>query len=351
MIKVTLQKYSLFRIKESIETAKLVYGSERGKDTANSPVTSTAYLENKHLHNPTNESLIIQFLQDEDIRGHIFLIERGFILDGELNPVLVASDLVSKADIPGASIIIYRKALQYCKENDVPFLNFSNKKSDQIYSQIMKMIPVVELDFQLGNFNYKALLLNLIRHKRIEKNEKSYFHKSDGSLDNENLTYRIIPKFTDSIDTFLESLEKKNISFGKRDSKILNWRFNSANQLHYARILIIRDGKICGYLVVCERLIKEKRLLVIVDFVIWMLNSREIRKLRKTLNKLFPNSIACLWVSNSQHTQKNLGNFKGFTVPKRLSPERLKFYLSSNDERFKLGLREAHLTLFDTDIH
>jgi hypothetical protein len=349
-LELRLQKFTVPMINDSILTSQLVYGNEKSKISPNAPVTTDTYIKNKHLGNPVKESLVIQLVQKEQIRGHIFLIERCFIFHGLQKPVLVASDLVSKVDIPGAGILIYRKALQYCKENNVPLLNFSNNKSDQIYSQIMKMKPTVELDFQLGFFNYKSLLLNLIRNKKSETNEQKVYLESDPCLHYKNLSFQVVSEFTESIDEFLETLEKKHFCLGRRDSKILNWRFNSANQLNYLRILIIKEEKIVGYLVVCERLIKGKNLLVIIDFVILVLNSVEIRNLQKVLKKLYPNALACLWISNSHHTQKDLTKFKGLFVPKKFSPERVKFYLSTADESFKSSLKNAHLTLFDTDI-
>jgi hypothetical protein len=124
------------------------------------------------LRNPINESLIIQFVQKGQTRGHIFLVERYFIFNGTKESILVASDLVSKSDIPGSSLIIYKKALQHCKENKIALLNFSNKYSDQIYSQIMKIEPTLELDFQLGNFNYMEFFRILIKKLGFQTREK-----------------------------------------------------------------------------------------------------------------------------------------------------------------------------------
>jgi hypothetical protein len=349
-IEVTTNIFDLSRVKESIETSQLVYGNESKKVTANAPVSSRAYIENKHLYNPMNRSLVIQLVQKRKIRGHIFLIERCFVFNGEQHPILVASDLVSKADIPGASLIIFRKAMQYCKIHNIPLVNFSNKDSDKIYSQIMKIEPVIEIDFQVGYLNLKSLFVILNKQLNFQSKSSMIFITNKVKILNKNLEIRLIPQFDKTIDTFFEKLEKDNIFFGKRSSKILNWRFNPTNEIDYARILIFREEIVVGYLVVCERAFKGLKLLIIVDYVMWNLNTIEIYRIKKELKKAYPGAAACIWSSNLLHNNRVLGKFKGLTIPRRFSPERVKFYLSGGSEKFQMNLKKAHLTLFDTDI-
>ena len=349
-IEVTTHIFDFSRIKESIETSQLVYGSESKKITANAPVSSKAYIENKHLYNPMKRSLVIQLVQKGKIRGHIFLIERCFVFNGEKHPILVASDLVSKVDIPGASLIIFRKAMQTSQANNIPLLNFSNKDSDKIYSQLMKVEPVIELDFQLSYFNLKSLFLILSKKLNFQSESSIVFMNNKVKTLNKNLKIRLIPDFDKTIDVFFEKLEKNSVFLGKRSSKILNWRFNPSNEIDYARILISREETVIGYLVVCERTFKGLRLLMIVDYIMWNLSTIEIYKIKKELKKAYPGAVACLCSSNLLHKNRVLGKFKGLTIPRRFSPERVKFYLSGGSESLQMNLKKAHLTLFDTDI-
>jgi hypothetical protein len=349
-IEVTTNEFNLSRVEESIETSRLVYGNENKKITANAPVTSRAYIENKHLHSPIKRSLVIQLVQKGKIRGHIYLIERCYSFNGEQHPILVASDLVSKADIPGASLIIFRKAMQNSRANNIPLLNFSNKDSDKIYTQIMKVEPVIELDFQLGCFNLKSLYGILSKDLKPQSNDFISFNGEKVMTSNSNLEIRLIAEFDTAIDSFFERLERESVFLGKRSSKILNWRFNPSNEIDYARILILKRETVVGYLVVCERFFKGVRLLVIVDYVLWNLSAIEIYKIKKQLKKAYPGAIACLWTLNRLDKNRALSNFKGLTVPRFFSPERVKFYLSGGSDVFKENLKRAHLTLFDTDI-
>ena len=337
-------------IKDSIDTSQLVYGNEESKISPNAPVTTKTYIENKHLHNPIKASLVIQLVQKGQIRGHIFLIERGFIFDGEQYPILVASDLVSKADIPGAGLIIFRKALQHCKASNKPLLNFSNKNSDKIYSQLMKVKPVIELDFQVGNFNLKSLYLFFSKRTKFPFNSSAFFVSTKENIVLKNLKIRTTPEFDKTIDAFFEKLEKENTFFGRRSSEILNWRFNISNEIVYTKILIYKEEEVVGYMVLCERVFRGISLLMIVDYIFWNLNRFEIQKIKGMLKKAYPGSIACLWASNLVHKNRALGKFIGLTVPRRFSPERIKFYLSGGDEGFEENLKKSHITLFDTDI-
>jgi hypothetical protein len=350
IIEVTTEKFDVTKVKESIETSQLVYGNEKNKITANAPVTSRMYIENKHLHNPIKGSIVIQLVQREQIRGHIFLIERCFVFDGEQQPILVASDLVSKVDIPGASLIIFRKAVQHCKDRNIPLVNFSNKDSDKIYSQIMRIEPVIELDFQLGYFNLRSIFLILRKQLNFQSEPALVLISNKVKVIDKKLKIRLIPDFDESIDAFFGKLEKENVFFGKRSSEILNWRFNPSNEIDYARILISREEIVVGYLVLCERTFKGLRFLMIVDYVMWNLSTIEIYRIKKELKKAYPGAAACLWSSNLLHKNRALGKFKGLTIPRRFSPERVKFYLSGGSNSLKMNLKKAHLTLFDTDI-
>ena len=349
-IEIKAEEFSILKVNETIETSQLVYGDEKSKLTANAPVTSAAYIENKHLLNPIAKSTVINLVQNEKVRGHIFLIERCFVFGGKCEPIIVASDLVSKANIPGSGVIIFRKAIKLCEDKKVPLLNFSNKDSDLIYSQILKIDPVIELDFQVGNINLKALLFSLIRKPKIQI--KSHEPKASNKLMDKkrNFGIQIVSAFDFLIDDFLGKIENEDTYFGKRSSRILNWRFNSANGLDYHRILVKRDFEIVGYLIVCKRIFKGIKLLIIVDFVLLKLDSRERRELQKKLKKVYSDTCACLWVSNLNHTQGKFGKFRGLTIPRMLSPIRVKFYLSGSDESFKKSLKSAFLTLFDTDL-
>ena len=349
-IEVTTNVFDLSKVEESIETSQLVYGSENNKVTANAPVASRAYIENKHLYSPIKRSLVIQLAQNGKIRGHIFLIERCYSLNGEKHPILVASDLVSKADIPGASLIIFRKAIQNSQAEKIPLLNFSNQDSDKIYSEIMKVEPVVELDFHLGCFNLKSLFYTVNQYLRPHSNFSIVLNGEKVKIAHKNLEIRLISEFDTVIDSFFENLERESISLGLRSSKILNWRFNPSNEIDYARILIFKKETVVGYLVVCERLFMGLKLLVIVDSILWKLGAIEIHKIKKALKKAYPGATAFLWTSNQLQNNRALGNFKGLMVPRSISPDRVKFYLSGASDEFKENLKRAHLTLFDTDI-
>lgn len=349
-IEVTTNIFDLSRVEESIETSQLVYGNENNKVSSNAPVSSRAYIENKHLHSPIQRSLIIQLVQKGKIRGHIFLIKRGYSFDGKQHPILVASDLVSKADIPGASLIIFRKAIQNSQTSNIPLLNFSNKDSDKIYSQIMKVEPVIELNFHLGCFNFKSFFEIFSRELKPQSHDSIVLNGEKVKIIHKNLELRLISEFDTVIDSFFHRLERQNIFLGQRSSKILNWRFNPSNEIDYARILILKKETVVGYLVVCEKLFMGLKLLVIVDYILWNLKVIEIYKIKKALKKAYPGAAACLWTSNRIHKNRALGNFKGLVVPRSISPERVKFYLSGGSDDFQENLKKAYLTLFDTDI-
>lgn len=348
--KVTSHIFDLLKVEESIETSQLVYGNENNKVTPNAPVTSRAYIENKHLLSPIKESLVIQLVQEGKIRGHIFLIERYYFFNDEQHQILVASDLVSKADVPGASLLIFRKAIQIGKSNNIPLLNFSNKESDKIYSEIMKVKPIIELNFQLGCLNLKSFCGILNKDLKPYSKNSILFNGGKVKIARRNLELRLISEFDTVIDSFFERLEREGTFLGKRSSEILNWRFNPANEIDYARFLILRKEEVVGYLVVCERSFKGLRLLVIVDFILWNLSAIEIYRIKKQIKKAYPHTSACLWISNRIQKNRALGNFKGLTVPRFISPERVKFYVFGGSEVFKENLKTAHLTLFDTDI-
>ncbi len=347
---VTTHIFDLSKVEESIETSQLVYGNENYKVTPNAPVTSRAYIENKHLHSPIKESFVIQLVQEGKIRGHIFLIERCYLFNDKQLPILVASDLVSKADIPGASLLIFRKAIQISKSSNIPLLNFSNKDSDKLYSEIMKVEPVVELDFYLGCFNLKSLFGILNENLRLQSHNSTVLKRGKVKVAHKNLEVQLITEFDTNIDNFLEKLESEGIFFGQRSSKILNWRFNPSNEIDYARILIMKKETVVGYLVVCQRFFKGLKILMIVDYVFWNLGAIEVYKIKKLLKRAYPRATACVWTSNRLHKNKALGDFKGLRVPKSILPERVKFYLSGASDDFKENLKRAHLTLFDTDI-
>jgi len=348
--KINIEEFSISKIVEAIETSQLVYGNEEDKIRANAPVTSREYLQNKHIDNPVKNSLVIQLVQKEQIRGHIFLVRRCFVFDSQQFPILVASDLVSKADFPGASLIIFRKALQQSKANNFALLNFSNKDSDKIYTQILKIKPVVELDFQLWYLSIDSLFRILIKPFKLQTNIAPIFVSDNEKVVHKNVKIQFVPRFDESIDPFFEKLEKEEIYFGKRSSKILNWRFNPSNEILYNRVKILKEGSIAGYLVVCERTFIGIRILLIVDSIICNLSTFEIHRIKREIMKSSPGVVACFCVSNLLHKNRALGKYKGLTIPRRFLPERVKFYLSNGDETLHNNFKKSHLTLFDTDI-
>ncbi len=349
-IEIKTEEFNVSKIDEAIETSQLVYGDTEGKIKSNAPVTSREYVENKHIDNPIKNSLIIQLLQKELIRGHLFLVRRCFVFDNKQIPILVASDLVSKADIPGASLIIFRNAIQESKASDFPLLNFSNRGSDKIYAQVLKTKPVLELDFQLLSFSIKSLFAILIKSSNFQFNASSICIGDKEKVIDKNFSIRFVGKFDESIDTFFERLEHEGICFGKRSSKILNWRFSPSNEILYDRVMILKEGVVVGYLVVCKRVFNGLRILIIVDSIIWNLNTVEIHKIKREIMKSSPRVVACLWASNLLHKNRELGKFKGLTIPRRYLPERVKFYLWGGDDSLHNNFKKSYLTLFDTDI-
>jgi hypothetical protein len=350
MIEIKIEDFDCSKVNQAIETSELVYGSEMNKIAANAPVTSPAYIENKHLNNPIKNSTIVKLVQDKEIRGHLFLIERIFIFNGLQNSILVASDLVSKANFPGASLAIFRKAVQFSNERGIPLINFSNKDSDKIYTHMMKMEPVIELDFELSVPNLKVLFNGIAKQIKYKSNSSAAHLNSNTKIIDKNLMIRSIPEFDETINYFIAKLENEDIFLGKRNSEILNWRFNPSNENRYARILIIKKQEVTGYLVVCERVVKGIKILMIVDYLIWNLSKPQIKMIEKELKRSYSNVMAYLWCSNLNHKNQTLGKFVGFTIPKRLLPGRVKFYLSGDDKNFRENLEKTHLTLFDTDI-
>jgi hypothetical protein len=349
-IEIKTMKFSPSQVREAIETSKLVYGDETDQIKPNAPVTCSPYVENKHLLNPLDRSIVIQLVQNDQVRGHIFLLERLFVFRHKQEQILVASDLVAKTNFPGSSLVLFRKAMSHCEDKKIPLLNFSNKESDLIYSKIMKIKPVIELDFKLGNFNLKSLFLNLniIRNSLIVRHLSKTSSKP-GHIQG-NLQTQVVSEFNFLIDDFLDKLENHSICFGKRSSKILNWRFNKSNELDYDRILIYKGKEIVGYLVVCKRILKGIKFLIIVDFVLWQLNRKEKKNIQRVLKRMYSDTFACLWASNLQDTQMMLGKFSGFVLPRMFLQSRVKFYLSGGDENFERSLKFSFLTLFDTDI-
>jgi hypothetical protein len=348
--KILLDVFKEVEIPKSIEINSLVYGSGQHKEFANAPVTDIDYIRNKHLNNPLGFSTRIVIQENDSNTGQIFVIPRAFCLKGEIYQFMVASDLVSKSKIPGGGVILFKETRKLARLQKKPLLNFSNKKSDRIYSSILKMEPILELDFNLLNlkihkiFLVKSLLL--LKNQITPKNQDI----NECELNKKMLKFEKMENFDERIEVFLRNLIEGEENLGFRSSKILNWRFHSSNNVEYTKLLIQRDGEVKGYVVLCEKDYKGMQFGVIVDSILVDFDRKELKIIKKKLLDILPRAIGIIGVRNKESKCSIISQFGGISIPKKFLPNRVKFYLSNSDGHLIDYFKRAHLTLFDTDI-
>jgi hypothetical protein len=345
--KVVIDSFKKIKIEEVVSTSSLVYGKGDDKEIPNNPVLEVPYIVNKHLSSPLGNSILIQFFEDNKCAGHIFLQKRSLMAGQSIIPVFVASDLVSKTISPAGGLILFREAIKYSASTETPLINFSNKKSDPLYSKILKKPPLLELDFRVQKLNYK-LAFNLLGFKLYERlhQDNSFAVRNHWKKDPVELIE--VACFDTNVEICVSLMEEMHES--NRDFALLNWRFHPQNRIEYKRYLLKIGNLTHGYLVLCERTILKFRFSIILDYVGCGSLRTKKKEILKSIFRSNPSSIGVISISNSGSRCGCFINTGGYLVWKKFLPNRVKFYFHGLSKEEELETAGSHLTLFDTDI-
>jgi hypothetical protein len=266
-----------------------------------------------------------------------------------LHEFFVASDLVSKSKTPGGGIFLFKEAQRLTKSQKKPLLNFSNIKSERIYSSILRIQPILELDFSILSFNFR----NTVVPKKISllKNRNTSQTKNINIIyKNRRIEFEKIETFDARTEKFLREKIPIEENIGYRSSDILNWRFTDSNKQKYTRLLIQMSGEIIGFTVLSEKIYMKRKFAVIVDSIVVNSNQKQMKLIKNKLLDIFPYVSAIIEIRNRNSESSVISQFRGLNVPRKLLPERIRFYLSNIDPNLISYFNRAHLTLFDTDI-
>lgn len=333
----------------ALEISSLVYGYGEGKKLPGNPVLSIEYFRNKHLNSPSGESIYIRKFEDDVVVGHIFLQKREFLKCGKPFLSFYASDLVSKSNRPLGGVQLFKKAKSISEEFSSPFINLSNNDSKNIYERFLKMRPKIELDFRVAPLNLN--FTNFAQIKRVFDFGSEFVRRIANQLIGDIYQFSTIDEFNEELDRFLDANIGESELIGRRNSRIINWRFNATNQKDYFRVQVTSKKEVIGYFVFTTTNFFGKEIVVLVDFFV---NRPSIRLGLALLNyaaHVFPSANLFLVPCNmNSEIAKRTFGFSTFRVPGRLIPQRIPLYVTDSNSILSGALMRSHLTLFDTDI-
>jgi hypothetical protein len=341
--------FAEFQLDFALEISALVYGHSAEKKLPGNPVLSMEYFKNKHLDSPFGESIYIRKVEDDLMVGHIFLQKREFLNYGKTCVVLQASDLVSKSNRPLGGVKLFNKAKSISKESSIPFINLSNNDSNNIYERFLKMQPIVELDFRVALLNLN--FANSYQRKEILNFGSILLRHIRKILIGKVYQFRIVDEFNEEIDRILNTSIEKCELIGKRNSKIINWRFNKANQKEYIRFQVTFKKEIVGYFVFTTAHYLDKEIVVLVDFFVNKPSKRLGIAALHYVAQAFSGANFFLVPCNTNSLMAiKTFRFSSLKVPRRFVPQRIPFYVTESNSNLSGALPRSHVTLFDTDI-
>jgi hypothetical protein len=343
------KKFALSEVDSAIRVSSLAYSeTEKGKEPGN-PVLSTLYVTNKHLKSPFGVSIYIYLREGQKKVGHIFLQNRKFIKDGVETDYLLASDLVSKSSLPLGAVKLFKKAITIAEEAGLPLVNFSNNDSSAIYDKMLKMTPSEEFVFRICLTNIMFSKSKYIRSTLRVFSET--IRRTRGLFIARQFSFRIIENFTVDLDQCLEKILNEYSFIGYRNSKILNWRFNSSNLQEYVKLQVYSEEELQGYFIFCKREIGGQSIIVLVDFLVLKPSRRVGVAAIYQASKLFPDSNFLVIPSNrNSNSITKLFKFHTLVVPKYFVPQAVPIYITDRASQTELPKIGSHITFFDTDL-
>jgi hypothetical protein len=337
------------KLSTALAVGSLVYGKEEGKRNPGNPVLSLGYLRNKHLDSPFGQSYYLYKPEKAMIAGHIFLQRRRYLNKNVPSEIFLASDLISKSSKPFGGLMLFKKAVFISKEVDQPLINLSNKESSTIYSSFLDMKPVIQLEFRASITNLNSMFLR--RRQKVSSQKFRVFGKLVEKLFRRELQFKLVEKYGEEIDNFLERELSVIELIGERNSKILNWRFHPSNEQKYAKFEVFNSDQFIGYFVFNLTRHNGKNIIILMDFFLENPTRKIGSAALKAVSREFPEAklilIALNMKSNSASKVFRANTLK---VPKIFVPQELPFYITESQKSIAHLFPSSHLTLFDTDI-
>ena len=338
--------FSKKNITSFIELSKIYYPHDQY-------LCSYNYIYKKYFERPNGKSYIHEIKINNKVEGRLCYQQDQIVYKNYIIPSLRPIDfLVSEnARSPFTNTL---KLLNEPKDllKNYFIINTSNKKSDHLYSQILKFPKYFD-------FNTYFFFLNPISVFKIKK--INYFFRQIFFLIFKTLfsiflffkpNIKIVETFDNNELTKIFNFKFKSVAKFNRNNKIFSHRLSMYQKKNLTKLILKKNNKNIGYMILIKAEYSKFDISIILDFYVneQITFTDRIYLIHKLLITLCKQKTDILLVSGNDKCPifTNLIKFPFLKVPDKFLEHKSPFY--GRDFNYKIdNLNIFHLSLFDMD--
>ena len=304
--------------------------------------TSISVVAWRHLTNPSGRSVAVEIANDLNFIGRIWVQFNHWIVDGKEIKVASPIDFLIHPEFRRLQIFLslFRDGIRVSIKNADLTLHTSNPLTDGLYRDLMKQVPITELDCALLPLQPFAMIIKLRSYgfSRAVTFGDFLFSKlvriACKVFALPSVAFASEPTVREQTE-LIQKFQKEECISRRRSQTDRTWRFEGAGDFNYEVRWIKKGSSFIGYVAWTDRLIDRVHGRFIVDIVLvdspsWLTTTSIWLKLA-TLT-LQDNIHALFFFYNKKNSKlRHIASLPMLTVSKSRLPQQVPIFLRFPD--------------------